>query len=43
MVGFQEAVLSPVLAPFTTGETPVKSVVAGFVAVTPTCVIVPAE
>ena len=42
MVGFQDAVLRPVLAPVTTGETPVRSVVAGFAAVTPTCVIVPA-
>jgi hypothetical protein len=43
IVGFQEAVLRPVLAPFTTGDTPVRSVVAAVVAVTPTCVIVPAE
>lgn len=42
MVGFHEAVLRPVLTPFTTGETPVRSVVAGFVAVTPLWVIVPA-
>jgi hypothetical protein len=41
MVGFQEALLRPVLTPFTTGETPVRSVVTGLVAVTPVCVIVP--
>ena len=43
MVGFQDALLMPVLVPFTTGETPVKSVVTGSTVVTPDSVTVPAE
>jgi len=41
-VGVQLAVLTPVLAPFTTGETPVRSVVAAAEATTfADCVMVP--
>jgi len=42
MVGFQDALLMPVLVPFTTGETPVRSVVTGYAVVTPAWVTVPA-
>ena len=42
IVGFQEAVLMPKLAPVTTGDTPVRFGAATAAATTPDAVIVPA-